>query len=305
MKTSKLFFFFFFFSYLSSQFLNAGDFVLGNLFKISNEEKSKTENFSGNSSPNPYIFSTTQEALYLGGGITSFTLGYILQKSINDVTLYELSQLSKNDINSFDRFATNYGCKTLSNLSDYVVGIIFFSPTLLLFDEKIQQQAFSTIVLYGETMLYAGALPMITKKIIPRFRPYTYNNNFDILTRMNFDSRTSFFSGHTCVAFASAVFLSSVFSDFNPNSNLKTYVWLSSLSAATLVGYLRVASGYHFPTDVIVGALVGSSIGYLIPYFHKVNNDKSQSMNENYIKEFTILPSMDNQILGISFNIKL
>lgn len=303
MKTSKLFFFFFFVSYLSSQFLNADDFVLRNLCKISDEEKSKTENFAENSSLYPYIFSTTQEALYLGGGITSFTLGYLLQKSINDVTLYELSQLSKNDINSLDRFATNFGCKTLSNLSDYVVGIIFLSPTLLLFDEKIQQQAFSTIVLYGETMLYAGALPMLTKKIIPRFRPYTYNNNFDILTRMNSDSRTSFFSGHTCVAFASAVFLSSVFSDFNPNSNLKTYVWLSSLSAATFVGYLRVSSGYHFPTDVIVGALVGSSIGYLIPYFHKEYNE-SQSANVKYIKEFTILPSLDNQTLGISFNIK-
>jgi membrane-associated phospholipid phosphatase len=38
--------------------------------------------------------------------------------------------------------------------------------------------------------------------------------------------------------------------------------------AATGVGALRVAAGKHFPTDIIVGAVLGSAIGWLVPTLH-------------------------------------
>jgi len=34
---------------------------------------------------------------------------------------------------------------------------------------------------------------------------------------------------------------------------------------------LRYASGKHFPTDIITGALVGSAVGYFIPFLHRTN----------------------------------
>lgn len=56
----------------------------------------------------------------------------------------------------------------------------------------------------------------------------------------------SFPSGHTCAAFTYAV----VFSMFFPGLKL---VWMG---IATLVGISRVYLGYHYPTDVIIGACI-------------------------------------------------
>lgn len=39
--------------------------------------------------------------------------------------------------------------------------------------------------------------------------------------------------------------------------------------SAAFVGYERVCSGEHFPTDVLAGALVGASIGVLVPHLHR------------------------------------
>jgi membrane-associated phospholipid phosphatase len=299
MKKLSLFLFVLFSIYFFSVHLLFAENVLD-----ANTKDNDTLNIQVKLKNSPYSYSNTQETIYLGVGISSFAIGFALQNSIDGVTLYELSQLSKNDINKFDRFAANYGCKTLSNLSDYTVGLVLLSPTLLLLDDKIRQEAFKTIILYSETMLYAGAIPMITKKLVTRFRPYSYNNNLDISTRLSSDTRASFFSAHTCVAFASAVFLSSVFSDFNPNSDLKTYIWVSGLSAATFVAYLRVASGYHFLTDVISGAVVGSSIGYLIPYLHKINKNTNQNSNSSIIKDYSLFPIVNYQTIGINLNLK-
>jgi membrane-associated phospholipid phosphatase len=49
------------------------------------------------------------------------------------------------------------------------------------------------------------------------------------------------------------------------------------LISASYVGYLRYLAGKHFPSDVIVGAFMGSVAGYLVPYFHK----KSRNPNSN------------------------
>jgi membrane-associated phospholipid phosphatase len=75
------------------------------------------------------------------------------------------------------------------------------------------------------------------------------------------------------VAFASAVFISTVYSDYNPHSEWKPYIWAGSLLTASVVGYLRYEAGMHFPTDILVGALVGGTIGHVIPWLHRVGQE--------------------------------
>ena len=62
---------------------------------------------------------------------------------------------------------------------------------------------------------------------------------------------TSFPSGHTAAAFA---FATGVGVEW-PAASVPLYV------LAGLVGYSRVHTGVHFPGDVIVGSLVGATIG--------------------------------------------
>ncbi|MCK9426362.1 MAG: phosphatase PAP2 family protein [Ignavibacteriaceae bacterium] len=61
-------------------------------------------------------------------------------------------------------------------------------------------------------------------------------------------------------------------------------MWTGSLLSASLVGYLRYVSGNHYPTDILIGAVVGSAIGYFIPYLHQTNNSQSDffpSLNQS------------------------
>ncbi len=74
-------------------------------------------------------------------------------------------------------------------------------------------------------------------------------------------------------AFASAVYLSTVYSDYNTNPEWKPYVWAGSLLMAGVVGYLRYEAGEYFPTDILVGAITVSAIGYVISWMHRVGKE--------------------------------
>jgi membrane-associated phospholipid phosphatase len=64
-----------------------------------------------------------------------------------------------------------------------------------------------------------------------------------------------------------------MYEDYFPESPYRTTVWCATIGLASSSAILRVTSGAHFPTDVIVGAIVGSGIGYFIPYIHRTRND--------------------------------
>jgi membrane-associated phospholipid phosphatase len=44
-------------------------------------------------------------------------------------------------------------------------------------------------------------------------------------------------------------------------------MWAAGLLLATTGGYLRIAADRHYATDVIGGAIVGSAVGFSVPYF--------------------------------------
>ena len=88
------------------------------------------------------------------------------------------------------------------------------------------------------------------------------------------DARKSFYSSHTAFAFASAVFLSTTYDEYFPESRWRGWIWAVSLTGASTVGYLRYAAGEHFPTDILAGALLGAATGYLVPVLHRIGAEK-------------------------------
>ena len=122
--------------------------------------------------------------------------------------------------------------------------------------------------MYVETMLWSVFTPSYPKSLVQRMRPYTYNDQVPIAFRSNPDMRRSFFSGHTCVAFSSAVFLSTVFSAYFPKSRYRVWVWMGSIGLAATAGMCRMLAGAHFTTDVLAGAVAGSLIGFAVPALH-------------------------------------
>jgi membrane-associated phospholipid phosphatase len=79
------------------------------------------------------------------------------------------------------------------------------------------------------------------------------------------DDNLSFYSNHTSIAFALAVSSGTVAT--MRGYKLAPLIWGAGLTVAATTGYLRVAADKHYLTDVIAGAVMGSAIGFCIPYF--------------------------------------
>jgi len=78
------------------------------------------------------------------------------------------------------------------------------------------------------------------------------------------DNGRSFPSGHAAGAFAMAAGATALLAmKDSARSRIPTIVML--FSGATATAALRVAAHRHFPTDVLAGAILGTTIGFLVP----------------------------------------
>jgi membrane-associated phospholipid phosphatase len=216
-------------------------------------------------------------------GITTFIATNYLSSNDHNLSVTRITSLNRNDINRFDRNATYFWNRSADKVSNVVSAALPLTPLALTIPQlknKKWNQAGTLGIMYVEVSLLTRGVTGITKSIVGRTRPYLYNTSFTPQERFDFQEHgapkasTSFFSGHSSSAFASAVFLSKMYTDIYGKGTWSTIIWCSSLSLASVSAYCRVAAGEHFPTDVIVGAVVGSAIGYVIPTLHKKNTEK-------------------------------
>ncbi|MDI6766442.1 MAG: phosphatase PAP2 family protein [Bacteroidota bacterium] len=231
-------------------------------------------------SQSTYRISWSKESILLGSNIIAGYVAFTIDKTSPSLTLHEINQLSKASINWFDRSATYKYSEQIETVSNILVGLCVAAPVLLITDKRVQTDWTTFTLMYFETMMFASLTPLIVKGSVERIRPFAYNPNVPLEKKTTRDARRSFFSGHSTSAFASAVFFSTVYNDYFPNSEWTPYIFWGSLATASLVGFMRHESGQHFPTDVITGALIGSAIGYIIPMLHRVkNNDPTVSLS--------------------------
>jgi membrane-associated phospholipid phosphatase len=201
----------------------------------------------------------------------------------NDLlTNEEIETLTADPVFNIDNVALNKYNPSLDKAGDAIVGASLFMPILLsipALKEQNWQQVGTINMMYAEVLGITFGLSEMSKIAVRRVRPYMYNSDLSVDERFQLnstgDGEKSFYSMHTAFAFSSAVFLSKVYSDcFGKTVNSKL-IWAGSLGLATTIGITRVYSGQHFPTDVLVGALVGGLTGYLVPTFHKNNQTRT------------------------------
>lgn len=215
-----------------------------------------------------YSSNLKTDGILLSSGFFTFIATSIIDKSSLPSNIDEIELLSPLSINRFDRSAVNKYSKSLALCSDALVGISGVSPLLLLSQKNIRNSSGTFSLMYIETILLSVLVPNFFKSCFERYRPLVYNQEVPIVERINVSARHSFFSGHATSAFASAIFLSTVYSNTNESSNKKIFVWTGSLLLSSVICYLRYESGSHFPTDIIAGIIVGTAIGYLVPAVH-------------------------------------
>lgn len=241
--------------------------------KKSNNELSSQQNNAERTSP--YRLSWKTDGIILGTGLVAQAIELSMDGSRTPLSMEQAQKFSHRDVHWFDRSASYKFNKDLRNVSDQLGAFSLIAPLGLLADKGVRKDLLSIGLMFMELRLFADALPAISKQGITRYRPYVYNPNVSYEDKIEKDPGQSFFASQTTSVFSSAVFVATVFSDYNPESKYKAWVWAGSLAAASAISYVRYETGIHYTSDILVGAAVGSAIGYFIPKLHRVQKNNS------------------------------
>ena len=209
--------------------------------------------------------------------------------------------LDKKDVNGFDRVALRQDPNRedhFRKISDYVLNTSALMPFALFLDKEIRKDWLDVFLLYVMAQgLQANTYDwsFFGPTFIERIRPISYYDEVDIDSRIAPRTRNSFFSGHASTAAAGSFFTAKVYCDYHPGLGAKKLIvyGLAAIPPA-MVGLLRVKSMSHFPSDIIVGGIVGAGSGILIP--HLFRNKK---------KGWALLPVYHENMRGIAGVLRL
>jgi hypothetical protein len=219
----------------------------------------------------PYELETGREVGLILGAAAAYGLGFWQMRDFDPLIPEQVGLMRPSDVNSFDRPATGNWSPRADRLSDRLVTAQVLAPVLLGLTDRGGDHPLKSTLMYAETMALTTGLTFLAKNTFRRSRPFVFNQDPRIppTLRTSMTARRSFPSGHTANAFASMVFFASVYERCNPDSGSRSLVWAGCLGTATLSGVFRVTGGWHFSTDVLAGAALGSLVGWLVPELHE------------------------------------
>ncbi len=133
------------------------------------------------------------------------------------------------------------------------------------------QSGLVDLLLVAEATALALDLNQAVKYAAGRQRPFVRYANHPPDREPSPDDNLSFYSGHATLAFSLAAAAGTV-------STLRGYrsapwIWGTGMTAASVVGYLRVAGDMHYLTDVLTGAALGAAIGFAVPWWAHRRDD--------------------------------
>lgn len=137
----------------------------------------------------------------------------------------------------------------------------------IFFDARLRghswERTYQEALIYAEILSFNSGLNLMVRATSVWPRPEYHSQGFDLNSAPP-SVMGSFYSGHASSAFALAT------SWYMLSQERGDSPWLAyaGFAGATAISTLRVAAGKHYPSDVIIGALVGTGLGYLITQRH-------------------------------------
>lgn len=135
-----------------------------------------------------------------------------------------------------------------------LVPVAFYSAGYFSKDDYTKQTAF----LSAESALDGEIVDIVMKLVSDRRRPSaipTRSNFGDSFVEGNNHSNGSFPSGHTVAAFSVATVISRRY------GHRHKWVPVVAYGLSAVIGFSRISTSAHFPSDVFLGAALGYSIG--------------------------------------------
>ncbi len=215
----------------------------------------------------PFSLNPVNDGIQLGLGLTLSGSALVCDKFIHikDNT-FNADDLNKSDIAGLEQIFMRPYSKPLHIVGTGTMVLAMATPAV--FGTMPSGEWMTIGTMYLETLLIANGIKEWTKLLVYRPRPYMYFDGYPQEKVDDGDWNSSFPSGHTTLAFAGAAFTTMVFCQCFPESKWKYAVAGGAFGIAAVTGALRMASGNHFLTDVLVGAVIGTTCGFAVPYMH-------------------------------------
>lgn len=202
---------------------------------------------------------------------TAWTLyGFSQVYNKDTSTLAQIQALKKEDVNGFDRWAAGKHSDAADANSNYLFYGLIPAPFVLAgLDPAMRKDFWKISALYLETMAITGTLYTGATFLVDRYRPETYNFDKPAAERLNGNYKNAFFAGHVANVGAISFFTAKIFHDYHPDSKWKWAFWGGAGLATAATAYMRHEAGKHWPSDIVLGTLVGAGAGILVPQLHK------------------------------------
>ncbi|MEI6435961.1 MAG: phosphatase PAP2 family protein [Bacteroidota bacterium] len=136
-----------------------------------------------------------------------------------------------------------------------VMALIVLSMAII----KKSKPLFHKTILIALALILSAIMIQVLKEAFDRERPFM---TYPFIEKLSTGGGSSFPSGHTMEAYAMAMVMSILF----------RYKWLivTVYTWAFLVAYSRLALGVHYPADVLSGIMVGTLIGWFVPWIYRI-----------------------------------
>lgn len=178
-------------------------------------------------------------------------------------------------------------------LTDKFVAVPFFGILMLLIWYKSNFKiAFVVGVFLVALVGFTDVFATLIKNWVERPRPCSVNSIlsdqvrvvsdglFSSLTKSNAEKceKFSFFSSHAAVSFALASFLGLLLRQIRKSALAWMLLW------AFLVSISRIYLGFHYPSDIFVGGIVGAVFGFIAFEIYQI-------ITRNYLSKFVFKPN--------------
>jgi membrane-associated phospholipid phosphatase len=198
-----------------------------------------------------------------GAVIVASAAGILVPYALTSRLIHPSCPCSPASVNAFDRGVIGNASDSADWISDVTAGLTIVAPPVADWLALRRPRPFlDDLIVFTESLTVNGALVTLAKFTVQRPIPRVYS---DPALVGDPHSYRSFYSGHTSLVFAA---LSTTSVTLNARYGLTWQPWVATVVIGASVATERILAGYHFYTDVLVGAAAGTAVGTLVAVVH-------------------------------------
>lgn len=200
-------------------------------------------------------------------------LGYLLNEEL--APPHCAPRCSREELPPFDRASAGRYDRSAGTVSDVAILVTLSGAAL----GAGLDGGLVDVLVAVQAVLVSSAITVPLTMAVRRPRPFVYGEKASIDERTSGGAALSFPSGHVANAFAAALAAFHGVHARHPDSSVPWWVLGVGLALSTTVAVGRVLGGEHFPSDVVAGAAIGASVGWLVPELHRRRVDVAFGMD--------------------------